>query len=358
MMANIVLTTNLLYNICEVYLDDILIHGNSEDAFVNNVRRVFERFRSKRITLNPKKVRLGMEEVEFVDHTLTSEGMSFSKAKRDKVLNFPKPTQMKHMKAFLGLANYFRSHIRDFAVKVRPLHQMVTQYERRKKLKWTAELEECFNSVQREIASCPMLYFPVEGVQLQVNTDASDYGVGAYIYQIIDGEERPIAFESKSLSKVQCRWSTVEKEAFAIYYTLMQHKHLLRDTKFTLHTDHLNLTYLNLESSAKVKRWKLAIQEYDFDVKHVAGVRNVVADAFSRLCEAPSPEKKEVEMEYVHTLMSIVVPDEETLSDEHYRLIESCHNRVAGHHGVAKTVAKLQKAGHKWKHMRRHVKGL
>ena len=56
--------------------------------------------------------------------------------------------------------------------------------------------------------------------------------------------------------------------------------------------------------------------------------------------------------------MSIVVPDEETLSDEHYRLIESYHNRVAGHHGVAKTVAKLQKAGHKWKHMRRHVKGL
>jgi hypothetical protein len=64
MMANVVLTTNLLYNICEVYFDDILIHdGESEDAFVNNVRRVFERFRSKRITLNPKKVKLGLEEV-------------------------------------------------------------------------------------------------------------------------------------------------------------------------------------------------------------------------------------------------------------------------------------------------------
>jgi hypothetical protein len=104
----------------------------------------------------------------------------------------------------------------------------------------------------------------LKGVQLQVNTDASDYGMGAYIYQIIDSEERPIAFESKSLSKVQYRWSTVETEAYAIYYTLMQHKHLLHDAKFTLHTDYLNLTYLNLGSSAKVKRWQLAIQEYDF----------------------------------------------------------------------------------------------
>ena len=113
-----------------------------------------------------------------------------------------------------------------------------------------------------------------------LHTDASDYGIGAYLFQLKNGIEYPIAFISKALKKEQLRWSTPEKEAYAIYYAFVKLEYLIRDVHFTLRTDHKNLTYINLENTGKVKRWKLAIQEYDFDIEHIPGHLNVVADAF------------------------------------------------------------------------------
>ena len=82
------------------------------------------------------------------------------------------------------------------------------------------------------------------------------------------------------------RWSVPEKEAYAIVYAFQKLQYVLRDMHFTLRTDHKNLLYINEDGSAKVRRWKLAIQEYNFDIEHIAGEeKNVAADAFSRLCE-------------------------------------------------------------------------
>ncbi len=120
---------------------------------------------------------------------------------------------------------------------------------------------------------------------IHVRTDASDYGIGGYILQLEGHKVLSIRFISKSLHKSQLNWSTIEKEAFAIFYTVTKYDFLLRDVKFTLETDHKNLTYLKTAQSAKVKRWQLALQEYDFSCIHIAGEANVVADAFSRLCE-------------------------------------------------------------------------
>ena len=97
--------------------------------------------------------------------------------------------------------------------------------------------------------------------------------------------EHPIAFMSKSLNKTERNWTTIEKECYAIVHTLRKYEYLLRDVKFTLKTDHANLLYMNIPPSSKVLRWKLAIQEYDFDVYHIPGPDNIAADAFSRLMD-------------------------------------------------------------------------
>jgi DNA-dependent RNA polymerase auxiliary subunit epsilon len=131
------------------------------------------------------------------------------------------------------------------------------------------------------------LFFDESG-SVFVLTDASDCGVGAYIYQKVDGQERPVIFLSKALQGTQLNWSTINKEAYAIFYTLKTDEYLLRDIKFTLRTDHL--TYLNVESTQKVRRWKLLIQEFNFDVEHIPGEENEVNDAFSRLCVRESSE--------------------------------------------------------------------
>jgi hypothetical protein len=105
------------------------------------------------------------------------------------------------------------------------------------------------------------------------------------------GEEVPIEFISKTLTKVERRWSTYEKEAYAIFYALRKWEHHLQNTKFTLFTDHKNLTYLTKDPSQKVMRWRLAVQDYDFDIAYIPGPDNIIADGFSRLC----PQKLENE---------------------------------------------------------------
>jgi hypothetical protein len=95
-------------------------------------------------------------------------------------------------------------------------------------------------------------------------------------------QEQPLAFISKSLSEQEKRWSVYEKEAYAIYYAIKKFDHFLRGHHFTLFTDHRNLTFLNKPPSDKVMRWRLAVQEFDFDVAYIKGELNNVADSMSR----------------------------------------------------------------------------
>ena len=210
-----------------------------------------------------------------------------------------------------------------------------------------------FHNARETIARCPALFFVDEHAVIIVMTDASDYGVGAYIYQIIDGKERPIIFFSKALHGAELNWSTIEKEAFAIFLTLTRFHHLLRDNKFRLRTDHKNLTYIDAGSSQKVRRWGIALQEFDFDIEHVPGKDNFVADSFSRLCANNLPVKQDP-AQTLAVLEHEVFPHR--LTDEVYLRISKAHNSEVGHFGVDKTLALLVASKATWRNMRRHVR--
>jgi transposase InsO family protein len=349
-MATVVLA-GLLYLSCELYIDDVMVFGSTEDEYISNLRAVLLRFRKHKIVINPKKCSFGLDRIECVGHTISAEGVTFSREKREKVLTFPKPVRMKEMLQFLGLVNYFRDHVSDMTERTKPLRELVKNYDKRKVLHWTPEAEAAFISARDEIGNCPALFFVDENAPIIVMTDASDYGMGAYIYQLIDNKERPIVFISKSLQGAQLRWSTLEKEAYAIFYTLTHNAHLLRDHKFILQTDHKNLTYINMEGSPKVKRWKLAVQEFDFDIEHIQGIRNPIADAFSRLC---ANEMKLQDSEG-STLCNFGDP-KVRIPDDHYRAIGGVHNSTVGHFGVERTIARLHKSEQVWKHLRLHVR--
>ena len=295
-----VVLDGLVGRICEIYIDDIIIYGKTDDEFMDNLTTVFERFEKFNILLNPNKIQLGLSEVEYCGRTLNEEGMSFSKKKRDKVFDFDKPETQSQLKSFLGLTNYFRNHVPMYSVIAQPLEQLTHGYDKRnkrKKVKWTEELNRSFYELQTAVANCPQLYFHDEksGDEIILETDASDYGIGAYLFQVryVDGIrwEYPISFISKSLNETERKWATIEKEAFAIFYAFQKFEHLIRDIHFVLRTDHENLTYINVNPKQKVQRWKLAIQHYDFDIEHIAGKDNIIADAFSRFCTKPLPKK-------------------------------------------------------------------
>ena len=199
-----------------------------------------------------------------------------------------------------------------------------------------------------------------------LHTDASDYGIGAYLFQVKDGVEYPIQFLSKAFDSTQLRWHTNEKEAYATIYAVRKLKPLLRDIHFTLRTDHKNLIYINEHASAKVMRWKLDLMEYDFDIEHIPGVKNEVADCFSRLLSPSHGNETEPHLTVppAAALALLAIPEDGKLSPfkiprEARKLIASCHNTNVGHWGVELTLKKVQdryKDKGRWPQQREHVK--
>jgi transposase InsO family protein len=349
-IATVVLA-GLLYVTCELYIDDVLIHAPTHEIFMIRLREIFVRFRKHKITVNPEKCLLGLEEVEFVGHLINGKGIHFTRSRLDSVLEIPLPTHEKGLKKFLGVANYFRDHIHHHSELVRPLQQLVVNYTPSRRIIWTKEAEDAFANIKEAINNCPSLSFMHESAPVYLHTDASDYGIGAYLFQLVDGVEQPVAFMSKSLNERESKWSTPEKECYAIYYSLVKFEHLLRDITFCIRTDHKNLTYLNNSANEKVNRWKMKIQNYSFDIEYIPGEQNIIADAFSRLISFKE--------EYVSNLEEVellCILDELKLDTITYTKISAVHNSKSGHFGVERTVHKLQAKGENFAYMRQKVR--
>jgi cleavage and polyadenylation specificity factor subunit 1 len=137
-MQTIVLI-GLVFVICEVYLDDILVYGNNEENYLQNMRSVFERFRLHKITLNPDKCLFGVSSLEFLDHKIDQDGISFTQTKLDNVENFIKTVNIKQLLSFIGLVNYFRDHVRNHSRVLKHLQDMLTVAIKKGKVKSTLD---------------------------------------------------------------------------------------------------------------------------------------------------------------------------------------------------------------------------
>jgi hypothetical protein len=257
-MANEVLS-DLLHTQCELYMDDCMVYASTTSEYLKRLEAIFARFRAKNITLNPDKCRLGLSSVEYLGHVLDHDGVTFSSKKIDKVIDLPKPMVARDLKQFLGLINYFHKHLQDIATVTKPLHEMIKSYKKSsvKPLVWTTESEAAYERILDQLRNLPKLYYLIDGAPTYLYTDASQVGLGGYLYQIVNvnkqpiasaakdsdaaqysdaanhndaakySEERPIAFISTTFKGSQVRWHTVEKESYAIYYCLHHLKHLL-----------------------------------------------------------------------------------------------------------------------------------
>ena len=366
----------LMHDGCELYLDDCMIHAPTLDVYLKRLRQVFLRFRENNITLNPLKCQLGLPKVEFVGHTIDKNGLHFTRDKLDSVLNFPRPETKRQIKSFIGLANYFRDHIQNHSIRAQPLQDFVNGYDKsqaRQRIQWTPASIAAFEDLRAAIDECPMLWFMDDFSPIYLQTDASDYGIGAYLYQKITQEdgtivERPIGFISKSIASEHQSWDTPMKEGFAIFYALQKWEYLLRDREFTILTDHQNLTRLRADHSTNkmVKRWFLVYQEYDIkEWKYVKGEDNMVPDQFSRLCP---------ELEDVHPASLLCQLTGYEVPAEHWDTIAKFHNSgikgtvpnaddngtqmgcPGGHGGVERTLRQLDAAGLQWQHRKKHVR--
>jgi transposase InsO family protein len=268
---------------------------------------------------------------------------------------------------FVGVVGYIREHIKGFADIVRPLNLMLNNYSkataRKRVLEWTDESNAAFDAMRTAVHECPMMWFLDDTSPIILYTDASDYGIGAYLCQVVDGQERPIGFLSKALQGAELDWSTPQKEGYAIFYALGKWEYLLRDRKFLIRTDHDNLLKLKQQDGRlqKVQRWFACYQMFDHTMEHWPGSRNIVADGWSRLVslDALKPDDRLCVFDDEPCLDDVDVQAEVVIQakvpKKLWKAIESCHNGLVGHHGIERTLGKLQASNHKWPLMRQHI---
>ena len=355
MMATVVLA-GLIYIICEMYIDDCNVFAETDNEFVDRLRQIFTRFREHNLFLKAAKCYFGFAELDFVGKVLTVQGLKVSRTKIQAVLDFPQPTVGKQLKSFLGTVNYLRDFVRNHSTIVKPLHDMIAKYDRSRKLLWTPESVAAYEEMKLQVSKCTTMHFLSDTAPITLHTDASDYGVGGYLFQTVDKIDQPVAFVSKSLNKSQLRWSVIQKEAYGIYYCCIFLQSLLRDRQFTIRTDHRNLLFITEASNPMIVRWYMALCEFSFTLEFIPGVDNGIADAMSRLCRNNMIDHpREYSPEYV--LSSIRIEKHTSKpDDQQYRKIGKMHNSLVGHFGLERTLKHFKDVDDIWQFQRQHIR--
>lgn len=267
---------------CLVYLDDIVVYGKSLEEHNLRLRHVFERLRKNNLKVKISKCQFLKEEILFLGHKINRNGLSPDPTKVEAVLNFPPPSSIKKLQSFLGLANYYRKFIDNFAHIAEPLNKLLRSDE---KYRWTTECQNAFEKLKLALTTPPVLIYPDYSKEFILTTDASNFAIGAVLSQGIVGQDQPIAYVSRSLDSTERKYATIEKEMLAIVYAVKYFRCYLQNRKFTIYTDHKPLTgaLRAHDTTSRLTNLLNRLVDFDYIIKYKPGRLNLNADALSRL---------------------------------------------------------------------------
>lgn len=300
-----------------MYMDDIIVIGSSERNHLQNLGKMFDICERYNLKLNPNKCSFFRAEVNFLGHKCTPDGVFPDNAKIQAIQNFPKPHDKDSVKRFAALTNYYRKFIQNYSLIVQPLNKLT---RKRVPFEWSRECEGAFQELKSKLTKQPILKYPDFAKPFCVTVDASKSACGAVLSQNFDGEDLPISYISRSFQRAELNKSTIMKELLAIHYAVTYLRPYLYGRKFRVRSDHKPLVFLyNLKNPAsKLTQIRLDLDEYDFDVEHIPGKSNVVADALSRIS---IDEIKNMEMELCDANINAITRSK-TRKDQNYDIID------------------------------------
>lgn len=285
MMNNILAGVNGIK--CFVYLDDIVIYGYDLKDHNSKLIEVIELLRQFNLKLQPKKCFFLRKEILYLGHIISTDGIKVDKSKIDAVCSYPIPQNQKQVKSFLGLASYYRKFIKNFSLIAQPLTDRLRKNN--KSFSWDCHCSDSFEKLKHALTNAPVLQYPNFKNTFIVTVDASDYAIGAVLSQkfIVDTDEAdlPIAYASRVLNPAERHYATVKKECLAIIFGVRRFRPYIYGRKFLIVTDHRPLIWLKEISKPEsiLTRWRLELEEYEYEIKHKSGLRNSNADALSRI---------------------------------------------------------------------------
>jgi hypothetical protein len=260
-----------------VFIDDILVYSQNEEAHEDHMRLVLQKLRDNQLYAKFSKCDFWLKEVAFLGHIITSGGIKVDPGKISEILNWKQPIDVSKIRSFLGLAGCYRRFIKGFSKIVKPLTSLL---EKGKVFKWDETCQKCFEELKERLTTAPVLIMPDIHKGFDVYYDASHLGLGCVLMQ----EGKVIAYASRQLRKDEKNYPTHDMELAVVVHALKIWRHYMIGNKCKIFTDHKSLKYIftQKELNLRQRRWLELIKDYDLEIQYHPGKANVVADALSR----------------------------------------------------------------------------
>ena len=302
---------DLLFKTCLIYLDDIIVWGDCIECHKKNLQEVFDRLEKANLTLKASKCEFAMEEIVYLGHVLSKNGVRPNEAKVEIIKNYPQPTNVKQLRQFLGLSQYYRRFQKNFSKISRPLYDLT---KKDAEWIWSDECEKSFQTLKTNLITAPILAYPNPNRPYVITSDASRTGLGYILSQKDEnGIERVISYSGRALRKAEKNYSITELEALSVIAAFKQFHPYIYGNFVTLRTDHKALEYIykNKHSKGRLMRWVLELMNYDYKIEHKPGVNNEAADALSRLPEFPKSTETQPEIPADPHIMTVTMENSE-----------------------------------------------
>eukprot|EP00731_Ephydatia_muelleri_P015883 Em0009g307a len=270
------------------YLDDILITGSTVAEHLRNVERVLKQLRTFGIQAKKDKCAFQKESLEFLGHVVDKKGLHTSPRKVEAILQAPVPQNKKELRSFLGLVHYYGKFIPKLSSLLSPLNDLLKEDHQ---WQWCPRCNQAFVAAKEALSRAPVLVHYDPSLPVRVAGDASASGIGAVISHMFpDGSEHPIAYASRTLSKAECNYAQLEKEALSLIFGIKRFHIFLYGRPFTLVTDHKPLLCILGPkqgipelAAARLQRWALVLAAYNYELEFRPTEGHGNADGLSRL---------------------------------------------------------------------------
>nr|GEX14830.1 reverse transcriptase domain-containing protein [Tanacetum cinerariifolium] len=273
---------NMIEQTMEVFMDDFSVFGNYFSTCLTNLEKMLKRCADTKLALNWEKSYFMVKEGIVLSHKILKKGIEVNKAKIEVISKLPHPTTVKGIRSFLGNAGFYRRFIKDFSKISRPMTHLL---EKNAPFVFSDDCAQAFQTLKEKLTQASILIAPDWDQPFELMCDASDFAVGAVLGQRIEKHFRLIHYVSKTTNEAESNYTTTEKEMLAVVYTFENFCSYLIMNKSIVYTNHSALKYLfaKKDSKARLLRWILLFQEFDFKVVDTKGAKNYAADHLSRL---------------------------------------------------------------------------
>ena len=267
-----------------VYVDDIIVYSDSVDKHQRHLQEVFDVCKRYGLKLNPKKSHIGATKMDVLGFSITHGSITITNSTLDKLDTMQVPKDNKGVQRFLGTVNQYKRFIPDHGRYTRPLSQLLTKGT---KFQWGKEQQQACEYLISALAQKPVMATANSSLPFILYTDASDRAIGAVLAQAHPEGERVVHYWGRQLQPAETRYSATEKEGLAVVSAVKRFSYYLEGRKFQIVTDHQPLTFLfskKMAENARIARWSLFLQQFDYSIHYRKGSEHHNVDWISRDC--------------------------------------------------------------------------